>query len=43
MALAERVVVLAQGELISVGTPEQVTADPKVINAYLGGAVHAEA
>lgn len=43
MALAERVVVLSQGELIAVGTPEQVTADEKVISAYLGGAVHGEA
>jgi branched-chain amino acid transport system ATP-binding protein len=36
MNLAECVWVLAQGELIAHGTPAQVTADARVIEAYLG-------
>ncbi|MBK8469926.1 MAG: branched-chain amino acid ABC transporter ATP-binding protein/permease [Candidatus Phosphoribacter sp.] len=36
MALADRVAVLDDGKLISLGTPAVVTSDPKVIAAYLG-------
>ncbi|HLS56289.1 MAG TPA: ABC transporter ATP-binding protein [Zeimonas sp.] len=36
MALAQRVYVLHHGEIISSGTPQQVTSDPAVLESYLG-------
>jgi branched-chain amino acid transport system ATP-binding protein len=31
--------VMAQGKLLTTGTAEEVSRDPRVIDAYLGGAI----
>jgi ABC-type branched-subunit amino acid transport system ATPase component/ABC-type branched-subunit amino acid transport system permease subunit len=43
MGLADRILCMADGEQIAIGTPEQIQRDPAVITAYLGGEVPAAA
>jgi branched-chain amino acid transport system ATP-binding protein len=39
--LASRIIVMVSGSILLEGTPEQISADPRVREVYLGGAQHA--
>jgi branched-chain amino acid transport system ATP-binding protein len=39
MSLCRPILVMAQGKLLTTGTAEEVSRDPRVIDAYLGGAI----
>ena len=38
MQLSDHITVLARGELLAVGSPEEIQKNPAVIEAYLGSA-----
>lgn len=41
MSVSDKVVVLNRGEILAKGSPKEIVENPLVIEAYLGGAVHA--
>ena len=38
MAVADQIVVLDRGQILSAGTPKEIRSDPQVLEAYLGRA-----
>jgi ABC-type branched-subunit amino acid transport system ATPase component len=38
--LASRIIVMVGGRILLEGTPDQISADPRVREVYLGGAAH---
>jgi branched-chain amino acid transport system ATP-binding protein len=38
--LASRIIVMVGGAILLEGTPEEISADPRVREVYLGGAHH---
>ena len=43
MALCDPIIVMAEGAAVAQGTPTQIQENPEVLEAYLGGSVHASA
>ncbi len=41
MSLADRIICMADGEIIAAGAPDAIRHDPAVIEAYLGGSIEA--
>ena len=37
MGICEKIIVLDYGKILTIGKPEEVRTNPKVIAAYLGG------
>lgn len=40
-SIADRIIAMADGEVLTIGTPDHVRNDPHVVEAYLGGSVTA--
>ena len=43
MGISDRIYALANGTILAEGTPEEVQADPDVVESYLGGSIDLEA
>lgn len=41
MSLSDRIIAMADGQVLTTGKPEQVRHDPRVVEAYLGGSLTA--
>jgi ABC-type branched-subunit amino acid transport system ATPase component len=41
MGISDRIIAMADGQVISQGTPDEVRNDPVVVESYLGGSVAA--
>jgi len=42
MGISDRIYALANGNILAEGTPEEVQADPEVVESYLGGSIDLE-